>query len=136
MSPFIRGAMVLSVMAGLAGCGTAPPCTVTYILTVTPQNGVADHTSAPPGNEVHYQGTVQAVPSRPSCPVPALIPVYPEYATWMNPDPADIQISSAKDPSNGTAVCLAATKGAVTLTGTFPQGAAGSVEKTVTLTCR
>lgn len=142
MPPFIRGAMLLAVVAGLAGCGTAPPCTSTYVLTVAPQSGTADHLAAPPGNQVHFQGMARAVASGPSCAVPAL--VYVEYANWANPDPTDIKISSAGDSSNGTAVCLGTTKGAVTLTGTFSMvGASGSAGsppnaevETVTLTCQ
>lgn len=58
-----------------------------------------------------------------------------EYATWSNPDPAAIQISSADDLTNGTAVCKAPTDGPVTLTGTFSQMVSGPATKTVQLTC-
>jgi hypothetical protein len=65
-----------------------------------------------------------------------------DYAAWTNPDPINIQISSANDATNGTAVCKGPTNGAVTLTGTFAAVAGGTAGnglpqtiETVQLTC-
>ncbi len=58
------------------------------------------------------------------------------YGSWSNPDSTAIQISSASDSTNGTAVCKLPTHGPVTLTGTFSQQAASNpATETVQLTC-
>ncbi|MGH9606238.1 MAG: hypothetical protein ACRD3N_11135 [Terracidiphilus sp.] len=72
----------------------------------------------------------------PGCPIPQWVALV--YANWSNPAPDAIQISSTNDATSGTAVCLAPTDGAVTLTGTFgPGGVVGTtpIAKTVQLTC-
>lgn len=131
-------------MACLVGCaGTSPDsCTTTFQLRVSPESATVDHTATPPGNQVQFQGAAFATASAPSCPVPALARL--EYAAWTNPDPDDIQISSANDSTNGTATCVSATNGPVILTGTFAPvtvtGPAGSgtdtTTQTVSLTCK
>jgi hypothetical protein len=113
-----------------------------YNVEVSPLNGSAEHTAPAPGNQVHFQGIGRATASPSSCPVPALAVL--EYAAWSNPDPADIQISSANNATNGLATCLNATNGAVLLTGTFAPmpatGPAGTGPDTsvrvVTLACQ
>ena len=121
----------------LLGCGTgAPNCTGGgLVLQVQPAAATADHKADAPGNQVHFAGT--ATYTAPAgCAVPALAVL--EYATWTNPDPVNIQISSASDPTNGTAVCVGPTAGAVTLRGAFAPGPPTTTTtlKTVTLTCR
>lgn len=112
-----------------------------FVLTVTPTSATVDHKAKSPLNQVQFIGTGRAT-AAPGCPRPALARL--EYAAWSNPDPTDIQISSANDSTNGTAVCVNATNGAVTLNGTFapvtPKGPAGSgtdtTVKSVTLACQ
>jgi len=40
------------------------------------------------------------------------------YASWSNPDPLDVTVSSAADFTNGLATCKNTTAGPVTLTAT------------------
>ncbi len=87
----------------------------------------------PTGKPGSIYSECAAVSDEPGCAVPTWIAIV--YGTWSNPDPTDIQISSAIDNTNGTAVCKAATNGAVTLTGTFNQLVPAPVTKTVQLTC-
>lgn len=135
--------LVSLVLLSLAsGCGVSPaaqnPCAISFPLVVTPLSATADHMAAPPGNQAQFTGTARAT-AAPGCPVPAL--AMREYATWTNPDPTDITISSATDSANGTATCKSATSGPVTLTGLFsPQVVSGpapaTTEASVTLTCK
>jgi len=128
------------------GCGASTPsvsCSYAYNVVVSPVNGSADHMALAPGNQIQFEGVGYGTASPSSCPAPTDLRRL-EYAAWLNPDTADIQISSANDATNGTAICLNATKGAVTLTGTFAPitatGPAGSGTdtsvKSVTLTCQ
>lgn len=123
----------------LPGCGTSStPCSVSYVLTVRPQTAVVDHLAASPNNQVQFVGTAQATAPA-GCPVPSL--GYLEYASWSNPDTTNIEISSARDQTNGTATCKGTTNGAVVLTGTFTPITVGTTSTetsvaTVSLTCR
>ena len=123
----------------LAGCGAgAPNCGGgDLVLQVSPAAATVDHLAAHPGNEAHFSGVATYIAAA-GCPVSSIAML--EYAIWTNPDPVHIQISSANDETNGTAVCLGATAGAVTLTGAFaPQSVpptATTTAKTVLLTCK
>jgi hypothetical protein len=104
-------------------------------VTVAPLSAIADHSAAPPGNQVQFIATAAPV-APPGCPLPEWMARV--YAAWSNPDPADITISSANDSTNGMATCKAPTRGAVTLTGTFssvPLNPNQPVTKSVQLTC-
>ena len=122
---------LLAALLILCGCGN-PPCNTTWGVEVSPTSATANHTAAPPGNQTQFIGVASPV-ARAGCAIPAL--AARQFATWSNPDPAAIQISSAFDTTNGLAVCKAATNGAVTLTGTFTEHLPSSVTKTVQLTC-
>jgi hypothetical protein len=119
----------------VSGCGgvSPVPCSLTTVITVSPLSATVNHAAAPPANQVQFIGTA-APTAPPGCPVPQWIAL--DFATWTNPDPTDIQISSANDSTNGTAVCKAPTSGAVTLTGTFTQLVSSPVTKSVQLTCQ
>jgi len=83
-------------------------------------------------DDVQFAGI--AYPTAPAgCPIPQWEDL--DYGVWSNPEPNEIQISSADDSTNGTAVCVAPTNGPVTLTGTFSLYLASPVTKTVQLTC-
>jgi hypothetical protein len=139
MRTVIRAGLLGGFFGGVAlvsGCGadsnSIGECSITVVVTVSPPSATVNHAAAPPGNQVQFVGT--AAPTAPQgCPVPEWVAI--DYATWTNPDPTDIQISSANDSTNGTAVCKAYTNGPVTLTGTFTQLVSSPVTKSVQLTC-
>jgi hypothetical protein len=115
-------ALMLSLGA-VCGCGgksiMAGACSNSVEVIVSPTSATANHTAAPPANQAQFIGVAHPTASPPGCPVPEWVAL--SYGTWSNPDPSAIQISSANNSTNGTAVCLAPTSGAVTLTGTFTQ---------------
>ena len=135
---------------GIGGCGSGgtpqqQQCTVSYPLTVTPLAATLDHMDAATANQIKFRGVAYAVSVPASCPQRTDLGAL-EYATWSNPDPTDVQISSAYDDSNGVASCVNATAGTVTLTGTFMPVKIGEVTVgapdglthvvNVTLTCK
>ena len=121
----------LTMISGCAAGGAR--CTnVSYGIQVMPASATINHAAASPGNQTQFLSEV-SITAPPGCPISEM--AARAFGTWSNPDPAAIQISSAADNTNGIAVCKAATKGAVTLTGTFTQLASGTVTKTVQLTC-
>jgi hypothetical protein len=93
------------------------------VLSVTPNVATTSHSAAFPTNQVQFEGVVRLTAPQ-GCPVPNV--ALQDYAAWTNPDPINIQISSANDATNGTAVCKGPTNGAVTLTGTFAAVAGGT----------
>jgi len=115
-----------------AGCGDANQnCHLTG-LTVGPSSAAADHALAAPDNQVQFfAGPV--VPK--GCAVAACVNCWGQ--TWTVSEPVNVSISNdAVD--NGTATCLGATNGAITVTATAPVGgkSTGTVTATATLTCR
>lgn len=141
----LSGILISCCYVPLLGCGGTSikqDCGIYWILTVTPSSATVDHNAKSPLNQVQFVGVARAT-APPGCPRPADLERL-EYASWSNPDPTDIQISSANDSTNGTAICLNATHGPVTLTGTFAPitvngPAGGGTDKTVksvTLTCQ
>ncbi len=142
MRTFIRASFVaglLSAITVVCGCSGNPTfgCNLTTNITVSPTSATVSHAAAPPGNQVQFIGAGSYAASGPHCAVPELSWI--AYGTWSNPDPADIQISSAENSTNGTAVCLAPTNGLVTLTGAFTRGInpilTQSATQSVQLTC-
>ena len=136
--------MLAAGCAALTGCAAGSPganCTGGFAVSVSPASATATAGAMPPGNQVQFVGTARAT-APPGCPVPALVQL--EYAAWTNPDPKDIQISSANDNSNGVAVCTGPTAGPVTLTGVFAPitltgpagGGADGLTSSVQLTCQ
>ena len=97
---------LMTAGAAVCGCGL-PPITqaggaISYKLNVTPMAATADHNTLAPANQVQFTGlNSMSVPA--GCAVAAVM--VREYATWDNPDPVDIDINSAGNPANGTAVC-------------------------------
>jgi hypothetical protein len=134
---FLAG--LLSAIPAVIGCGgngaIAVKCSLDTVITVSPPSATVNHAAAPPGNQVQFVAVGRyAAPPGSDCAVPAL--AWLAYGTWSNPDPTAIQISSANDSTNGTAVCLAPTNGPVTLTGSFPIGAnPPAAVQSVQLTC-
>ena len=137
MRKFIRANLVsglllaVTVVCGCAG-NSSLGCGGSVVSTVAPTSATVNHSAAPPANQVQFVG-YSAPSAPPGCPIPAFVAI--TYGTWSNPDSADIQISSANDSTNGTALCKAPTDGAVTLTGAFPLGSPSPITKSVQLTC-
>ncbi|MGA9063208.1 MAG: hypothetical protein WB341_16295 [Terracidiphilus sp.] len=125
--------LALAFVCGCGGNGTVGDnCNLSTEITVAPTSATVNHAAAPPANQVQFVGSA-APTAPPGCPIPAWVAIV--YGTWSNPDPDDIQISSVDNSTNGTAVCLAPTNGAVTLTGSFTQIVSSPVTKSVQLTC-
>lgn len=139
MRTLIRASLAVTLVLSLGavcGCGgksTMDSCSYSVVIRVNPTSATANHSGNPPANQIQFVGAAYPTATPPSCPVPASSAL--SFATWSNPDPSAIQISSANDSTNGAAVCKASTSGAVTLTGTFTQMVPTPVTKSVQLTC-
>jgi hypothetical protein len=128
------GCSFLAALTALCGCAAGAKCNGdTMVVTVAPASATANHAAASPANQVQFVGSASFA-AGPGCAAPALSARV--YAQWTNPEPEEIQISSANDSTNGTAVCLESTDGPVTLTGSFGAANPQPVTKTVQLTCQ
>jgi len=97
------------------GSGSAVLCFFTTVNVSATTSSTADHSAIAPGNQVHFNAfgsglTAGCVASQSNL----------TNVTWSVSDPADVSISNAGDPTYGTATCLHATPGAVTVTATLP----------------
>ncbi|MDE1160838.1 MAG: hypothetical protein PW792_02705 [Acidobacteriaceae bacterium] len=134
-----RVVALLPLIAGVAGCAavssTTVDCTGSTIFSVSPTTATLDHLAPAVQNQVQFQGAITHSAVQ-GCAEPALAQI--EYATWSNPDPKNIQISSSFDVTNGMASCLGATGTPVTLTGVFSKTSMATPDNkaTVTLTCK
>jgi hypothetical protein len=99
-------------------------------LTVSPATATADHAAVPPANQVQFFAAAK-VPK--GCSIIQCVNCFRQ--TWSVSDPVKVSISNnASD--NGTATCLGATNGAVTVSATAPVGSNQTVTGTASLTCR
>jgi hypothetical protein len=132
MRALLALAGVCALLSGCAVGGNGSECALGYDFSTSPASATADHAAAPPGNQQQF--TSGLAPTAPAgCPVPQWVArVDP---AWSSSDPIDIQISSADDATNGTAVCLGPTDGAATLTATFVYASQTLTSKS-TLTCK
>lgn len=123
--------LVVTALLISVGCGGQQNCELTALL-VSPSSATADHSVSSPGNQVQFfAGPVM----KGQCAVPACVNCLGQ--TWTASDNLDVSISNnASD--NGTATCLAATTGAVTITATAPVSTKSNktVSGTATLTCK
>lgn len=123
--------LVVTAFLTSVGCGSQQSCELTALL-VSPSSATADHALSSPGNQVQFfAGPVM----KGQCAVPACVNCLGQ--TWTVSDNLDVSISNnASD--NGTATCLAATTGAVTIIATAPVSANSkkTVSGTATLTCK
>ncbi len=119
------------VSLSLCGCGGSPNCDLPDVVSVSPASATADHGAEAPGGRQRFMETSAPNTTVPGCPVPAHILLL--QPNWTVSDPLHVSISSAKDDTNGLAICLGATQGAATIvavgTGTVPS-------RTATLTCK
>jgi len=101
-------------------------------LSVSPTTAISNHLALTPGNQVRFWASA-IVPK--GCLTAACINC--SQQTWTASDPVNVSISNGVS-DNGTATCLGATSGPVTITATAPAGAGSStkVTGTATLTCQ
>jgi len=126
LTSLMAGAILLSV-----GCGSTTPNCNLSALSVTPTIAAADHTLAAPGDKIQFfAGPVGAK----GCAAAACVNCWGQ--TWTVSDPVNVSISNDAG-DNGTATCLGATNGAVTVTATAPVASKSTqtVTGTATLTC-
>jgi hypothetical protein len=98
-------------------------------LVVIPANATADHNAASPGNTIQFFAHA-VVPG--SCVTSSAALLLPD---WSVSDTVNVSISSAKDGTNGIAICLHATAGSVTVTATSPKSPTQNFTATAKLTC-
>lgn len=109
-------AVLLLACLLLAGCGSSSGsnCPAIIAMLVTPASATAEHSAAPPGNQVLFSSTAPSAGK--GCSVNDELVSTPE---WTSSDPADVQFSSTV---NGLATCLNATSAPVTVTVTAIYG--------------
>lgn len=115
-----------------AGCGDINRTCALTGLTVNPSSATADHALAAPGNQVQFfAGPVV----KGQCAIAACINCSGQ--AWTVSDPVNVSISN-NATDNGTATCLGATNGAVTVTATAPvsKNSTQTVTGTAALTCK
>jgi len=124
-------ALVITGFLVSAGCGsTQQSCDLTA-LSVSPSSGNADHGMSSPGNQVQFfAGPV----TKGQCVSGGCVNCSGQ--TWTASDTVNVSISNNAN-DNGTATCLGATNGAVTITATAPVSTKSTktVSGTATLTC-
>jgi len=125
-------ALPLAFAVACSADGGGDPCSPIPGARVSPQSATVDHQAAPPGNSQQFFAFAVASPG---CVAPHsnLLNV-----TWSVSDMTNVNISNAKDGTFGTATCIGATSGPVTITATLPAGANNgqSVKGTAALTCK
>lgn len=123
--------LILLALA-ISGCGSrridSVNCNLTGI-SVTPQNGTANHNSLSPGNSVHFSAS-GTVPAGCSTTATTLTNV-----TWSVSDPATASISNLNDSTFGTATCNGASTNPITVTATMAGSNGTNLSGTATLTC-
>jgi|SRR5438270_503072 len=114
------------------GCGSRRIDTVNCNptgISVSPQNGTANHSALPPGNSVHFNA-FGMVPTGCSTNQSNLTNV-----TWSVSDPATASISNLNDSTFGTATCNGASTNPITVTAMMPATNGTNLSGTATLTC-
>jgi len=120
----LSGVMLFCVL--FAGCGNILGLFCTVDAAATPSNAMADHTAAPPGNQVQFSVISQ---TSGACACSLVVTA----ASWTTSDPVNTAISN-QPPTQGLATCLNATPSpaTITYTGTF----CGHQFTPATLTCK
>jgi hypothetical protein len=131
----LKAGLLFAALLQVTACGDVKQnCQITG-LTVTPATATADHNALAPGNRVQFFAAAQ-VPK--GCVSPACVNCVPGLV-WSVSDPVNVSIANnANDGTNGTATCLGATNGAVTITATalVVSGTNQTVSTKASLTCR
>ena len=118
------GVICVVSLGALQGCGAGVNggCTPTaFSFAAGPADLSASppsHAAKAPGNQQKFNAYAGAL-SGPGCATPQVMG--PVQATWTTSQPAVVQISSAKDATNGLVTCVGATNGAATLTASYTQ---------------
>jgi len=127
----LRLKLVLLIAAILGGPGCSQQTCRLTGLSVTPPTATADHLAAAPGNQVQFFANA-VLPK--GCATAACVNCSGQ--TWTVSDTVNVSISN-NPGNNGTATCLGATNGAVTVTATAPVGTTTqTVIGTATLICK
>jgi hypothetical protein len=96
------------------------------------QAAVADHMAKAPGNQVQFYAYPQTE-LKGECAVPAILA--PAQAQWTVSDSINVQISSARDQTNGLATCVGATSAPATVTASVTEDGF-TKSATATITCK
>ena len=125
---------LLSLATLLLSCGNGGVfCFFTSINVSATTTSTADHSAVAPGNQVHFAAFGSGLTAGCVATQSSLMNV-----TWSASDSQNVTISNAKDATFGTATCVHATNGPVTVTATLPSdlnnGTAAS--GTSTMTCQ
>ncbi len=134
MKALLAAISMLLVSGILSSCGGHVDCSTYSVLSVGPMSGTANHSAKAPGNTTLFQASIsqQLVHPSNSCVLPALgMLVQP---SWTVSNPTQANISSAKDTTNGRAICLAASSSPITVTATVA-GLPSPLTATATLNC-
>lgn len=132
MGFFLLLLAVLMAVCG-AGCGgTSPPdCSVAVALAVAPQTATADHSAAPPGNQISFVGLDMPPASCPPTPGAPRLDL-----TWSVSDPGNVTIGNTQGVDYGVATCKNATASPVTVTATGTNKLKMPITGKAMLTCK
>jgi len=124
--------IVVTAVLVSAGCGSSQHNCDLTAFSVSPASTTADHAVSAPGNQVQF---IAGPVTKGQCAAGGCINCWGQ--TWTVSDPVNVSISN-NDSDNGTATCLAATNGAVTITATapVPGKSTQTIIGTATLTCK
>ncbi len=132
----------LACVLSVAGCGgnSNNACVTGPLYNIGPPiagTTIADHRATPPLNQVHFIAYFGVHGISGNCTLPTDLRKQVQ-ATWTSTDPADIMIDSGPGFSNGTATCVNASSGPVTLTATYVDAdfPTQTQTATTTMTCQ
>lgn len=132
LGPFRLASLVITAILISVGCGGSQQNCDLKALSVLPTSATADHSVSSPGNQVQF---VANPVTKGECVAGGCVNCWGQ--TWAVSDPVNVSISNNAN-DNGTAKCLGATNGAVTINATAPVSGKNihTVAGTATLTCK
>ena len=125
--------LALLMAAFNAGCGgTSPPdCSVAVALAVAPKTATADHSAAPPGNQISFVALDMPPASCPPTPGAPRLDL-----TWSVSDSGNVTIGNTQGVDYGVATCKNATANPATVMATGRNKLNMTITGTATLTCK
>jgi len=131
LKSFRLASLVAAFVVSL-GCGSSQQNCDLTAFSVLPSSGTADHAVSSPGNQIQFFATPV---TKGQCASAACVNCWGQ--TWTVSDTVNVSISN-NGIDNGTATCVGATNGAVTITATAPVSGKSTktVTGTATLTCK
>jgi len=132
LRPLRVASLVVTAFLVSVGCGDSQQNCDLTALSISPSASTADHGVSSPGNQVQFfAGPV----TKGQCVAGGCVNCSGQ--TWTVSDTVNVSISNDAN-DNGTATCLGATNGAVTITATAPvsSNSTKTVSGTATLTCK